>query len=553
MIQSARPAPPRPEEGGALRRSCVRRWAAVPAGLLALLLARLFNLADLPAGSLLAVTALALGLNGTLALGARSARWRRPLLPVSALLDLVLVSVVILATGQWGAALLYLVAVTPYAFEWGGRAGGYLALAAALLSLLSRYLHARLWEPRLGVASMFDLPLDAWVDAVLILLVAQALFRVPARLMARIREMRLHMEEAEQGDLAVRAGGTGGDELGVLERSFNRMLGATAETISSVQREADEVAAYADVLATNTGDLDRTSASVGGSATRLAAQLREQRNIAQSSGQRTEHATADAAELNRRAEVLADQARALVSAAEASRERIARAGSTLLSIGDEVRRGAGTVSALAPLSERIGGLAKAISRIARQTNLLALNAAIEAARAGEHGRGFAVVALEVRKLAVEAARAARDVTSATDEIREGVSAAVDAMQAGEHRVRDVGAVAEEADRAMQDVLAGISKLSGLVSRTATTSHEQAVAMAALLAAMEKVESLAATSAEGALEAAGAATEQHVALRQLAAMSQQLAEVAVRMRGAVVRFSVLGKQHHTAEYVAVRKS
>jgi methyl-accepting chemotaxis protein len=459
----------------------------------------------------------------------------------------------VFATGQWGGSLLFLVAVMPYAFEWGGRAGGMLAATSAGFYVAARYAHARLWEPLLGVASVFDLPLDAWLDALLILLVAQALFRVPARLMARIRAMRLRMEEAEQGDLAVRANGTGGDELGVLERSFNRMIGATSETISSVQREADEVAAYADVLATSTADLNRTSASVGGSATRLAAQLKEQRAIAQASGQRTEHATADAAELNRRTEALADQARALVSAAEASRERIGRAGATLVSIGDEVRRGAGTVSALAPLSERISGLAKAISRIARQTNLLALNAAIEAARAGEHGRGFAVVALEVRKLAEEAARAAKNVTTATDEIREGVSAAVEAMQIGEHRVADVGAVAAEADRAMQDVLAGIATLSDLVGRTAATSHQQAEAMAALLAAMEKVEKLAAASADGALEAAGAATEQHVALRQLATMSQQLADVAVRMRGAVVRFSVLGRQHETAEYVAVRRT
>ena len=86
------------------------------------------------------------------------------------------------------------------------------------------------------------------------------------------------------------------------------------------------------------------------------------------------------------------------------------------------------MSALGGAATRIGEVIGLIQAIAGQTNLLALNATIEAARAGEHGQGFAVVALEVRKLAEEAARAAKNVGGTIEELREGIRAAAQLLE-----------------------------------------------------------------------------------------------------------------------------
>ncbi len=534
-----------------LRGSCRRRWWAIPLLAALLVLGGLSGLAH--ANLRLVVVSAGLGLVANAAIAAAS---RRPgaswsLVQLAAALDLALVSLAVALTGWSAALLLYLVAAAPYAAGLSGRAGRTMAHASVVLGLAGRFAHEH-WYAPFRITSPLDLPVLVFLDAALLWLAALALFGAPSRLVARLRAMRGMMEEAEQGDLAVRAPGAAGDELGMLERSFNRMMEATAATIATVQREADEVAAYAGTLASSTQDLHRTSASVGGSASRLAAQLREQRGIATASGERTQRTSADAADLRVRAEAMAERARALFEAGEASRGRIGRAGQTLVSISDEVRKSAAAVSTLAPVSERIGALAKTLSKLARQTNLLALNAAIEAARAGEHGQGFAVVALEVRKLAEASARAAKDVGGAIEDVREGVTAAVEAIHAGETRVRDVGGIAGEADQALQDVLGGIGSLATLVDALAATSQQQAAAMTALLAAMGEVETLAAGSADSAAQAAGAVTEQHLALQRIADTSRQLSDVAERMRGAIVRFSVIGRRHDTAEYVAVRR-
>src|SRR3989442_6184159 len=118
------------------------------------------------------------------------------------------------------------------------------------------------------------------LETVVFVAVAWALRRIPATLISRIRQARGVIREAEQGYLAVRAAAAESDELGFLEKSFNRMLDEMGSTISTVQREADEVAAFAEQLAAAAEELHASSGSGSDTAQQLAVGLSQQRTMA---------------------------------------------------------------------------------------------------------------------------------------------------------------------------------------------------------------------------------------------------------------------------------
>jgi methyl-accepting chemotaxis protein len=534
----------------ALAHGCRRRWWVIPLGATLLIAGRLTGTADAAVSLVLLAAAAALGLNAAL-LGATRVRWLRWLSPwLAASLDLALVTLVLTFTGRGAVLLLYLLVIGPSVAGWSARVGRWLAASAAGASVLGQFLHERLYGP-VDIANVFDLPALTFVDAGLLWVAALALFHGPAALLKRLRAMRDAMEEAEHGDLAARASGAGADELGVLELSFNRMLEGLATAMSAVQREADEIAAYARTIAGSTDDLRRAGTAAGGGVANLVAGVEEQRDIAATGSSRARPFADSDEGVRGQSDAMAARARALLATAEAGRERVGRAGATLVSVGDDVRRSAAAVQALYPLSERIGELAVTLGKLARQTKLLALNAAIEAARAGEHGQGFAVVAQEVRKLADASARAARDVAGGIADVRDGVVAAVDAIRAGEARVGDAGGIAAQADGAHRQVLDDIAALTTVVESTASACRQQTEAVTALLATMGHVERLAGAAAAAAAGTATAVAAQDASIARVADTAQLLAQVAERLRTSTAPFSVPGHQQDTTEHAAPR--
>ena len=515
----------------AVGRAQQRRWVIIGAGLVLGLLGWIAGAVRAEPTNIVLIAGGAAVVNALLGMIGERGWYRWWLIYALALLDALLVGGLVVWFGHGGFVAAFFIAVLPYAFDQGQKVGDFLVLISALVYLGASQLHRVLYGGDAGGAITY-------VETVVFIAVAMALKRIPATLVERVRRARGVMGVAERGQLTVRAPAAESDELGFLEKSFNRMLEQIGATILVVQREADEGAAFAEQLAASAEELHATSDAVTHTAQGLATELGRQRAMADGARGESAKAAEQAESLRARAELMQVDAGRLVAAAERGRERVARASHTLRTVGEEVRATAATVSGLSGMSDRIGVFAQTIARIARQTHLLALNAAIEAARAEEHGEGFAVVADEVRTLAAEAGRSARDVAELVSDLRVGIEAAARAMQSGEANVRDIGAVATEADGALQELHHGVQLIGDLVNATAQVSRSQAQRLAELAHSLEQVATISAAASQTADGTAAATQAQIASMGDLTTTSQQLAQLAERLRGSIARFSVL---------------
>ncbi len=157
---------------------------------------------------------------------------------------------------------------------------------------------------------------------------------------------------------------------------------------------------------------------------------------------------------------------------------------------DIVNKVVSTIAEISESSNKISDIVGLINGIASQTNLLALNAAVEAARAGEAGRGFAVVATEVRSLAQRSAEAAT-------EIRQLIEASVEKVNTGT-------VLANNAGSAMQEILAAVNRVTGLISDISSASVEQSTGIGQVNDAVTQMDEVTQQNA-ALVEQASAAT------------------------------------------------
>lgn len=257
------------------------------------------------------------------------------------------------------------------------------------------------------------------------------------------------LKSVEKGDLTRGVEETQHDEIGVLQHSFNDMLGKLNKIMRNIEESGKQMSQSAYQIAT------------------VSHQIAE---IGKEENSRSEEATRATEELKKISGTVQRQAMEASASAE-NTERQAREGirtvqTSIARMEDtvqQVHRAEVEIQELQQSADQIHNIIYTIQSIAEQTNLLALNAAIEAARAGESGRGFAVVADEVRKLAEKTSSSAGEVSSIIGGLSGKVEQVTSTMQTV---VEEVHASQEKAN----ETAAVIELMAGNVTETAKANN-----------------------------------------------------------------------------------
>jgi methyl-accepting chemotaxis protein len=261
----------------------------------------------------------------------------------------------------------------------------------------------------------------------------------------------------------------------------------TAQLLTALKQMNDSLVGIVGDVRTSTATIATASSQIASGNMDLSARTERQASALEQTASSMEELTATVRQS-------ADSARA-ASAVAVSASALALKGGVVVAEVVE------TMGAINVSSRKIADIIGVIDAIAFQTNILALNAAVEAARAGEQGRGFAVVASEVRSLAHRSAGAAKEIKVLIDD-------SVDQVGAGARLV-------EQAGTTMQEIVAGIARVTGMMGEISHASAEQSAGIEQVNQAIMEMDDVTQQNAALVEQAAAAAQSMHEQAANLA--------------------------------------
>ncbi len=269
---------------------------------------------------------------------------------------------------------------------------------------------------------------------------------------------QLMSQARDSKNLSLRFPAEGKDEIAIMGRSFNEMVGAFQSTLEKVLQSSTNVSVAADQLSVAT---EQTTDGV----------MRQHSESDQVATAINEMA-ATAQEVARHASEAADASKVADEEAAKGRNIVGDAVNGIKTLAQEVGNTSNAIHTLEKESENIGTVLTVIQGIAEQTNLLALNAAIEAARAGESGRGFAVVADEVRQLAQRSQDATKEIQTIIERLQNGAHTAVKAMEVGQNQANISVGQAEAAGQSLDAITQAVTAINNMNLQIANAAGEQ---------------------------------------------------------------------------------
>lgn len=248
-----------------------------------------------------------------------------------------------------------------------------------------------------------------------------------------------------EGDLTKRLTISTQDEVGDLGKWFNIfmeklqvMIRSITQNTTAVTTSVGNLLTISTTMSENSDQISHRSENVAASTTQMSSNID---SVAAAMEEASTNITMVAG--------AADELNGTISEIAQNSEKARRITGMAVSQAENTSQ---MIAKLGDSAEKIGKVTETIEEISEQTNLLALNATIEAARAGEAGKGFSVVANEIKELA-------RQTASATQEIKEKISAIQGSTSGTIQEIASILKIINDADEIVGSIATAVEEQS----------------------------------------------------------------------------------------------
>lgn len=368
-----------------------------------------------------------------------------------------------------------------------------------------------------------------------ILIGAAVIYLIIKSIMKPINVLKNHAITISKGDLTQNININTKDEIGQLGKAFNGMLENLRSLVKKVQDNSIQVAASAEELTASAEQTAEASEQVT-----LAIQ-----EVAGSSEKQTSDVEETAKALNEIAHgvtfitdssiKVSELSRHTMNQAEIGGKAVSDTVSQMKSISASVTESNAMIESLHESSKEVSSILNVITAIADQTNLLSLNAAIEAARAGEHGRGFSIVAEEVRKLAEQSQKSAKEIDVIIQKILKETGNAVHKMAQVNEDVTTGVQISNEAIEKFEQILQGTKEIVPQMEEISVTTQQIAASIEELNATTNELSIIAQENAAASEEVAATTEEQLASMQEIASSATALSKMAEELNQSISQF------------------
>jgi len=326
-------------------------------------------------------------------------------------------------------------------------------------------------------------------------------------------------------------------EFGLLSKSIDQMNKHIRALIKNISSTAENLASASEELSATAEQSAQASEQVAQSITMVAKGSEKQLHMANETSVTIDEMAKGIQQVAQNSMIATQSAEKTSISASSGGSAIEKTIDQMKVIEQKTDHTANIISELEDRSQQIGQIVEAITTIADQTNLLALNAAIEAARAGEAGRGFSVVAEEVRKLAEQSAKSAKEITELIHEIQDRTNNAVSFMNDSKKEVKTGAEVANLAGENFAEILTRVSEITNQIHEISAASQELTSGTDTVVMSARHTIKESEKAAEETQSISAATEQQSAAVEEIATASKHLADMAMELQNSILKFKV----------------